>query len=249
MSRWRGARSVTSRSPIAIDPAVTSSRPAIMRRSVDLPQPDGPTRTTNSPSSIASDTSFTARTPPAYSFDTCSRAIPATARWYSPHRRKTRPEPDRSGEMVLTSGRPPHRLPQMDERPVTEARNAVGADLDLRSTAELVELMNREDAHVPGAVAEAFDEIAVVVDEVVARLHRGGRLVYSGAGTSGRLAELDADECEATFGAFPQVVAVVAGAGAESTEEREAAEDDEAAGARALEALQTGPDDAVIVVS
>jgi N-acetylmuramic acid 6-phosphate etherase len=137
----------------------------------------------------------------------------------------------------------------MDERPVTEARSAVGADLDLRSTAELVELMNREDARVPAAVADAFDAIAVVVDEVVARLRRGGRLVYVGAGTSGRLAELDADECEATFGSSPQVVAVVAGAGAGSTEEREAAEDDDAAGARALEALRPGPEDAVVVVS
>ena len=87
----------------------------------------------------------------------------------------------------------------MDERPVTEARSALGADLDLRSTAELVELMNREDALVPAAVAEVFDDLAVVVDEMVARLRRGGRLVYAGAGTSGRLAELDADECEATF--------------------------------------------------
>src|SRR3954451_17327445 len=114
----------------------------------------------------------------------------------------------------------------MDERPVTEARSASGADLDLRSTTELVELMNREDALVPVAVAEAVDEIGAVVDDVVARLRRGGRLVYAGAGTSGRLAELDADECEATFGAPCHVLAVVAGAGARSTEEREAAEDD-----------------------
>src|SRR3954453_460211 len=137
----------------------------------------------------------------------------------------------------------------MDERPVTEARSARGADLDLRSTTELVELMNREDALVPVAVADAVDDISAVVDDVVARLRRGGRLVYAGAGTSGRLAELDADECEATFGAPCHVLAVVAGAGARSTEEREAAEDDAAAGATALEALRPGPDDAVVVVS
>jgi N-acetylmuramic acid 6-phosphate etherase len=137
----------------------------------------------------------------------------------------------------------------MDERPVTEARSASGAALDLRSTTELVELMNREDALVPLAVAEAIDEISAVVDDVVARLRRGGRLVYAGAGTSGRLAELDADECEATFGAPCHVLAVVAGAGARSTQEREAAEDDAAAGAKALEALRPGPDDAVVVVS
>jgi N-acetylmuramic acid 6-phosphate etherase len=138
----------------------------------------------------------------------------------------------------------------VNERPVTEARNAASADLELRSTAELVELMNREDAVVPAAVADALDEIAAVVDEVVAQLLRGGRLLYAGAGTSGRLAELDAAECDATFGTPPgQVVAVVAGAGAGSTREREAAEDDEAAGARALHALRAGPDDAVVVVS
>src|SRR6266540_1947699 len=70
--------------------------------------------------------------------------------------------------------------------PVTERRRA--DELDLRSTRELVELMNREDATVPAVVGAAGPQIAVVVDEVVARLARGGRLVYVGAGTSGRLA-------------------------------------------------------------
>src|SRR5437763_13836720 len=95
---------------------------------------------------------------------------------------------------------------------VTEARAADRADLDLRSTRELVELMNREDATVAGAVGSALDEVAAVVDELVERLGRGGRLVLAGAGSSGRLAQTEAAECEATFSLPPgQVVAVVAG--------------------------------------
>src|SRR5437763_11980060 len=95
---------------------------------------------------------------------------------------------------------------------VTEARAAGAADLDLRSTRELVALMNREDATVPGAVAAAAEEIAAVVDELVERLGRGGRLVLVGAGSSGRLAQAEAAECEATFSTAPgRIVAVVAG--------------------------------------
>src|SRR5215475_5369251 len=78
MSRARGGSSVTSRWPIEIEPAVTSSRPAIMRRSVDLPQPDGPTRTRNSPLPIVSETSSTATTPPEKILLTLSRTISAT---------------------------------------------------------------------------------------------------------------------------------------------------------------------------
>jgi N-acetylmuramic acid 6-phosphate etherase len=152
--------------------------------------------------------------------------------------------------MVLTSTRPLLTLHRVDDAPVTEAHGAESADLDLRSTAELVALMNREDARVPAAVAGALRDIAAVVDELVPRLGRGGRLVYVGAGTSGYLAEMDAGECEATFGTrCDQVVAVVAGGGASSTAEREAAEDDAGAGVEALDALDLGPDDAVVVVS
>jgi len=132
----------------------------------------------------------------------------------------------------------------------TEARDAAGADLDLRSTADLVELMSAEDATVPSAVAEARPEIARLVDAVAARLSTGGRLVYAGAGTSGRLAALDAVECQTTFSApAGLVVALVAGDGASSAVAQEAAEDDAAAGARELEALDLSSADAVIGIS
>ena len=65
MSRWAGSRSLTTRSPMVIVPEEIASSPATMRKSVDFPQPDGPTRTTNSPSGISSETPFTASTLPA----------------------------------------------------------------------------------------------------------------------------------------------------------------------------------------
>ena len=75
---------------------------------------------------------------------------------------------------------------------ITEARSAETRDLDLRSTSELVTLMNHQDASVPAAVASSAADIAAVVDTVVERLEAGGRLVYVGAGSSGRLAAVDA---------------------------------------------------------
>src|SRR3954451_17591522 len=80
MSRRRGASIVTSRPPIRMRPDVTSSRPASMRRSVVFPQPDGPTRTRNSPSAISRSTASTARTPFAYTFTSCSSSMFATIR-------------------------------------------------------------------------------------------------------------------------------------------------------------------------
>jgi N-acetylmuramic acid 6-phosphate etherase len=131
----------------------------------------------------------------------------------------------------------------------TEAR-AERPDFDLSSTAELVALMNDEDATVPGAVGEVTAELAEAIDAVVERLRGGGRLIYVGAGSSGHIAALDAGECEATFSTEPgQVVALVAGAGLASAEEREAAEDDGEAGRHAVEELGMSGRDAVVGVS
>jgi N-acetylmuramic acid 6-phosphate etherase len=132
---------------------------------------------------------------------------------------------------------------------VTESRRA-NADYSTRSTPALVELMNAEDATVPAVVGSAAPAIAVAIDAVVERLERGGRLVYVGAGSSGRIGALDADECEATFSTAPgQVVALVAGGALASSPEREAAEDDAEAGSRAVEELALGPVDAVVGIS
>jgi len=131
---------------------------------------------------------------------------------------------------------------------VTESRRE-DVDYSVRSTRELVELMNREDATVPAAVGSVAGKLSAAIDAIVERLRGGGRLVYIGAGSSGAIAALDADECEATFSTEPgQVVALVAGAGL-SGEAREAAEDDAAAGARAVEDLGVSARDAVVGIS
>jgi N-acetylmuramic acid 6-phosphate etherase len=126
--------------------------------------------------------------------------------------------------------------------PVTEAHRPELSDLDIRSTRELVALMNETDAGVAGAVAAAGDELARAIDAIVARLEAGGRLVYVGAGTSGRLAELDAAECGPTFSAPDgQVVAV--------TIQGDAAEEEAEAGARAVAEANVTAADAVVGVS
>ena len=130
---------------------------------------------------------------------------------------------------------------ELDEL-VTESRDLERADLDLRPTREVVALMAAEDASVPPAVAAAGDEIAAAIDAVAARLAAGGRLIYAGAGTSGRVAALDAEECEATFSVEPgRVVAIVAA--------DDAAEDDREGGARDVADAGACAADAVVVLS
>jgi N-acetylmuramic acid 6-phosphate etherase len=134
--------------------------------------------------------------------------------------------------------------------PVTELRVEEHADLDLQSTRGLVELLNDEDAKVPGAVRSVAGPLAAAIDAIVQRLEDGGRLVYVGAGSSGRLALVDAAECGPTFGAPPgQVLAVVAGGSEALAVAQEAAEDDELAGEADLAAIGVGPPDAVVAVS
>jgi len=132
----------------------------------------------------------------------------------------------------------------------TEARDQSAADLDLQSTIELVRRMNAEDAGVPAAVARAESAIAAAVDAIAERLAAGGRLVYVGAGTSGRLALVDAAECESTFAVPPgRVVALIAGGPEAAATAQEEAEDDPLEGAAAVRDLGVGPADAVVALS
>jgi N-acetylmuramic acid 6-phosphate etherase len=132
----------------------------------------------------------------------------------------------------------------------TEATDPAAADLDLRSTSELVSLMSEADARVPAAVAAASPAIAAAIDAVTGRLASGGRLVYVGAGTSGGLAAVDAFECEATFGVRSGlVVALVAGAADDDAAAQQQAEDDGDAGARGVHDLAVGARDAVVGLS
>lgn len=112
-------------------------------------------------------------------------------------------------------------------RPITESANPAALHLDDLPTRELVALMNAEDAKVAPAVGLALDSIARAVDAIADRLRGGGRLLYFGAGTSGRLGVLDAAECPPTFGIAPeQVVGVIAGGSSALTRSQEGAEDE-----------------------
>jgi N-acetylmuramic acid 6-phosphate etherase len=132
----------------------------------------------------------------------------------------------------------------------TETRNPRTADLDAMSTQDLVAVMNDEDRSVAEAVRGALPRIAVAIDEIAERMRKGGRLVYCGAGTSGRLGLLDAAECPPTFSARPdQVQALMAGGAAAIQKAVEGAEDDEALGARDLEAIGLVPKDIVVGIA
>lgn len=132
----------------------------------------------------------------------------------------------------------------------TERSRTDLASLDMMPTRELVGLLADEDAIVPVAVARAGATIAAAVEAIVRRLERGGRLIYVGAGTPGRLAVLDAAECRPTFGVPPgRIVAVMAGGGAAMTAAVEGAEDDEHAARHDLAELDVGADDAVVGIT
>ena len=137
----------------------------------------------------------------------------------------------------------------MDSR-LTEARNPRTRAIDRADSASIVHLIQAEDRAVPEAVASQAGVIARVVDDVVERLRRGGRLVYAGAGTSGRLGVLDAAECPPTFGVGPGVVrAVIAGGRGALVRSAEGAEDSRAGGAEAIRGLDVGPADLVLGIA
>ena len=108
----------------------------------------------------------------------------------------------------------------------TELKNAKSNDLDLLSSKEFVLLMCGEDAQIPDIIADHADVIASVIDAIVLRMRKGGRLIYCGAGTSGRLGVLDASECPPTF-SVPSglVIGLIAGGEKALTTAVEGAED------------------------
>ena len=110
---------------------------------------------------------------------------------------------------------------------LTERRNPRTATIDTASALEIVDLIGAEDATVPAAVARAREDIARAVDLIEQAFRAGGRLIYVGAGTSGRLGVLDAAECPPTFGTPPEmVVGVIAGGYPALVKSVEGAEDD-----------------------
>jgi N-acetylmuramic acid 6-phosphate etherase len=133
------------------------------------------------------------------------------------------------------------------ELPTTEQRNPASARLDEMGTEEILHLMNAEDRKVPDAVEKALPRIVEAVEILVEAWGAGGRWIYVGAGTSGRIAALDAAECPPTFGIPPgRVVALVAGGTTATTRAVENAEDDREVAKRDLEALNLRAKDLVV---
>lgn len=130
---------------------------------------------------------------------------------------------------------------------VSETRNAQTMDLDALSTIELVNRFNQQDTLVALAVKETLPEVARAVDAAAKALHAGGRLIYMGAGTSGRLGVLDASECPPTFGVpHGRVVGLIAGGPGALLKAVEGAEDNAQLGAEDLSALNLTAEDLVV---
>ncbi|MFF1255239.1 MULTISPECIES: N-acetylmuramic acid 6-phosphate etherase [unclassified Streptomyces] len=132
----------------------------------------------------------------------------------------------------------------------TEAFRPELSEIDQLSTLEIAQIMNGEDASVPTAVAEQLPRIAAAIDGTAERMARGGRLVYAGAGTAGRLGVLDASECPPTFNTDPsEVVGLIAGGPSAMIKAVEGAEDSKELAAEDLDALGLTADDVVVGIS
>jgi N-acetylmuramic acid 6-phosphate etherase len=132
----------------------------------------------------------------------------------------------------------------------TEAVNPATSDIDRMSALDIVRLMNAEDATVAGAVARELPQVARAVEAVTARLRQGGRLIYAGAGTSGRLGALDAYECPPTFSvAQTMIVGCIAGGSFALTQAAEDFEDSAEAGEADMARLAVGERDAVVGIT
>ena len=129
---------------------------------------------------------------------------------------------------------------------LTEQRNPSTMDLDTLSVTEILRLINSQDKLVPLAVEREIPHIAEAVELVVASLKQGGRLLYVGAGTSGRLGVVDASECPPTFGTDPSMVqGIIAGGREAMFRSQEGAEDRPENGKAEMDRLEVGPKDTV----
>ena len=147
----------------------------------------------------------------------------------------------------------PYSLPRVDssiDPRLTERRNPRTTGIDRASPLEIVDLIAAEDATVAAAVARARDELAASIEIVEAAFRKSGRLLYVGAGTSGRLGVLDAAECPPTFGTDPEmVVGIIAGGYRALVRSVEGAEDDVNAGIGEMDTQRVGPNDVVLGIA
>ncbi|HEX4628741.1 MAG TPA: N-acetylmuramic acid 6-phosphate etherase [Gemmatimonadales bacterium] len=145
----------------------------------------------------------------------------------------------------MTGSPPAYRDPRL-----TEQRNPRTQRIDVATALEIVDLLNAEDAIVAPAVHAVREAVARAIDLVVEAFQAGGRLIYVGAGTSGRLGVLDASECPPTFGTPPEmVVGVIAGGHPALVRSREGVEDDVNAGMAAIDEARVAPVDFVLGIA
>jgi N-acetylmuramic acid 6-phosphate etherase len=136
------------------------------------------------------------------------------------------------------------------EHLVSESRNPRTMQIDLMTTSEILAAMNAEDEQVPYAVRKVLPQVAEAVDRIVESFQKGGRLIYLGAGTSGRLGVLDASECPPTFGVPPEmVVGLIAGGDTALRTSIEGAEDDPGEGRRDLERINASANDVIVGIA
>lgn len=133
------------------------------------------------------------------------------------------------------------------EKLTTESRNENTLNIDKVSTLEMVKIINNEDKKVAFAVENELENIAKAIDEIVDRINRGGRLIYIGAGTSGRLGILDASECPPTYGVSEELVQGIIAGGKEAIfRAKEGAEDSEELAITDLKDKSLGENDVVV---
>ncbi|MDE6475469.1 MAG: N-acetylmuramic acid 6-phosphate etherase [Erysipelotrichaceae bacterium] len=133
------------------------------------------------------------------------------------------------------------------EKLTTESRNKNSLNIDSVSTLEMVKIINSEDKKVALAVEEELPKIAEAIDGIVEGIHKGGRLIYIGAGTSGRLGVLDASECPPTYGVSDQLVqGIIAGGKEAMFKAKEGAEDSKELAIEDLKALSLSDNDTVV---
>lgn len=143
-----------------------------------------------------------------------------------------------------------HTERRLTEQRRTEQRNVASKNLDRMTAMEIVRLMNREDRKVAATVGRELPGIARAVDAIVSGIRKGGRLIYVGAGSSGRMGVLDAAECPPTFGTSPKlVVALIAGGRRAITQAVEGAEDSARNGERDLRAKKLTRRDVVVGIA
>lgn len=149
-----------------------------------------------------------------------------------------------------TSAKNPHTLLNQLNSMMSEQQNSQSENIDLMSSTDIVSLMNSQDKQVPLAIEACIPQIANAVDAIVEAFNNGGRLIYIGAGTSGRLGILDAVECPPTFSSpYEQVVGLIAGGESAMYKAVEGAEDDDGLAQAELEKIEFSKSDVLVGIA